>query len=166
MKTRLYSCLAAGLMGAMSLAGCQDEDEKFHAIDIASTGIELAEVPGDPFTLTGHLPAEGATFTLQGQGKYADIAAVDAVQVDGQYCEPAADGWNESTPPPFRGEWGEVVNASDTRPCTMRFAIAPNESGSVRNFVFTVGFGYWLRYIALEQQSRQSPGFTEGAGRP
>ena len=140
---------------SLSLASCEvpSEDEVFHPIGIDAQGIELTEMPSNAFILTEEVCPEGMEFSLQGNDKYADLAYVNSVEVNGSFGQAIENG-EEPYYVYFVGEWGEVFNSVETNPVTMKFCIKPNGTGKDRMFFVEIGSGYWVRSLQLVQPTQ------------
>ena len=106
------------------LMSCSTEDEKFTPIELSTEGIE---------------------FSLTGIGVYADKVCVSDITVDG-YIQ------NDLSMPitSFCGDWGSFEHNGNT----IDFTIVPNQGDKIRLFEFTIGGGYWVRFLKITQAKK------------
>lgn len=130
------------LLGLFPMASCNSEQE-FNPIELSTDGIDFIEV--DRLTLSADIPNEGISFSITGIGKYADRVCVNDVTIDGLVQ-------NDPSIPiiSLSGDWG-CFNQKDN---TIIFKINPNTNEKSRVLDFTIGGGYWVRYLSLTQKAK------------
>lgn len=81
-------------------------------------------------------------FSIIGIGEYADKVCVSDITVDGRIQN------NPSMPiTSFSDDWGSIEQNGNT----IDFTITPNQDDKSRLFEFTIGGGYWVRYLKVTQ---------------
>ena len=122
------------------LMSCSTEDEKFTPIELSTEGFDFRVE--DMLTLTANVPQEGIEFSLTGIGVYADKVCVSDITVDGHIQ-------NDPSMPiiSFCGDWGSYEQNGNT----IDFTIVPNQGDKIRLFEFTIGGGYWVRFLKIIQ---------------
>ncbi len=130
------------LLVLFPMASC-NLDQEFNPIELSTDGIDFIEV--DRLTLSADIPSEGISFSITGIGKYADRVCVNDVTIDGLVQnDPSIPIYSLS------GDWG-CFNQKDN---TIKFKINPNTTEKIRVLKFTVGGGYWVRYLSLTQKAK------------
>lgn len=120
-------------------------DQTFHPIELSTDDIDFVKT--DLLTLSAEIPKGGKEFNITGIGEYADIIRVSEVTIDGSLL-------NDPTMPitSLDGDWG----CFDQKGNTISFVIAPNNENTERIMEFTIGYGYWVRYLHLVQECASS----------
>ena len=129
------------LIFVMLLITSCTSDHKFHPIELSIVGIDYVE--DDQLYLSAEIPKQGKEFHITGEGEYANMIRVSEIIVDGALQ-------NDPSIPitSFEGDWGYF----DQKGNTIYFLIASNDSDTKRIIEFTIGYGYWVRYIRLVQE--------------
>ena len=122
------------------LMSCSTEEEKFTPIELSIEGVEFSVE--NMLTLTTNISQKGVEFSITGIGEYADKVCVSDITVDGRIQ-------NDPSMPitSFSGEWGSIEQNGKT----IDFTITPNQDDKSRLFEFTIGGGYWVRYLKVTQ---------------
>lgn len=122
------------------LMSCSTEEEKFTPIELSIEGVEFSVE--NMLTLTTNISQKGVEFSITGIGEYADKVCVSDITVDGRIQ-------NDPSMPitSFSGEWGSIEQNGNT----IDFTIKPNQDDKSRLFEFTIGGGYWVRYLKVTQ---------------
>lgn len=122
------------------LMSCSTEEEKFTPIELSIEGVEFSVE--NMLILTTNIPQEGVEFSITGIGEYADKVCVSDITVDGRIQ-------NDPSMPitSFSGDWGSIEQNGNT----IDFTITPNQDDKSRLFEFTIGGGYWVRYLKIVQ---------------
>lgn len=122
------------------LMSCSTEEEKFTPIELSIEGVEFSVE--NMLTLTTNISQKGVEFSITGIGEYADKVCVSDITVDGRIQ-------NDPSMPitSFSGEWGSIEQNGNT----IDFTITPNQDDKSRLFEFTIGGGYWVRYLKVTQ---------------
>ena len=130
------------LFVAMSfvLLACAQQDQEFVPIDLTIEDIEIE--PVGKFSLYADVPKDGAEFSVTGVGKYAERTHVSLISVDGHTQ-------NDPSKPmaSFNGDWGSFEQNGNT----IAFVLSPNNGDKVRTIEFTIGGGYWVRFLRIRQ---------------
>ena len=122
------------------LMSCSTEEEKFTPIELSVKGVEFSVE--NMLTLTTNISQKGVEFSITGIGEYADKVCVSDITVDGRIQN------DPSMPiPSFSGDWGSIEQNGNT----IDFTITPNQDDKSRLFEFTIGGGYWVRYLKVTQ---------------
>ncbi|MBR5823863.1 MAG: hypothetical protein IKY67_06940 [Paludibacteraceae bacterium] len=129
------------LLGMLPIISCTSELE-FYPIELSTEGIDFVKV--NQLTLSTEIPSDGINFSITGVGEYADRICVSDVTIDGSVQ-------NNPTLPitSFDGDWGSFNQNGNT----IDFVITPNNGSAKRILDFTIGGGYWVRYLRLTQSS-------------
>ena len=122
------------------LMSCSTEEEKFTPIELSVKGVEFSVE--NMLTLTTNISQKGVEFSITGIGEYADKVCVSDITVDGRIQ-------NDPSMPitSFSGDWGSIEQNGKT----IDFTITPNQDDKSRLFEFTIGGGYWVRYLKVTQ---------------
>ena len=122
------------------LMSCSTEEEKFTPIELSVKGVEFSVE--NMLTLTTNISQKGVEFSITGIGEYADKVCVSDITVDGRIQ-------NDPSMPitSFSGDWGSIEQNGNT----IDFTITPNQDDKSRLFEFTIGGGYWVRYLKVTQ---------------
>ena len=130
------------LIFVMLLITSCTSDHIFHPIELSSVGIDYVE--DDQLYLSAEIPKQGKEFHITGEGKYANMIRVSEVIVDGALL-------NDPTIPitSLEGDWGYFEQKGKT----IYFFISSNNNNTKRIIEFTIGYGYWVRYLRLVQES-------------
>lgn len=122
------------------LMSCSTEEEKFTPIELSIEGVEFSVE--NMLTLTTNISQKGVEFSITGIGEYADKVCVSDITVDGRIQ-------NDPSMPitSFSGDWGSIEQNGNT----IDFTITPNQDDKSRLFEFTIGGGYWVRYLKVTQ---------------
>ncbi len=128
----------------LSIISCTS-DQEFYPIELSTEGIEFIKV--DRLTLSAEIPSEGINFSITSIGEYADRICVSDVTIDGSVQ-------NDSSMPITSqiGDWGSSIQNGNT----IDFVITPNNGNTKRILEFTIGGGYWVRYLCLTQECSES----------
>ena len=129
------------LLFVMLLISSCNSDHIFHPIELSIVGIDFVEK--EQLYLSAEIPKQGKEFHITGLGEYANMICVSEVIVDGVLQ-------NDPTMPltSLDGDWGYF----DQKGNTINFLIASNHSNTKRIIEFTIGYGYWVRYLRLIQE--------------
>lgn len=124
------------------LMACTSEDQDFHPIELSTESIEFIKV--GQLTLSTEIPSDGINFSITSIGEYADRICVNDVTIDGSVQ-------NDPTLPitSLSGDWGNFNQNGNT----IDFEITPNNDDTKRILEFTIGGGYWVRYLRLTQKA-------------
>lgn len=135
------------LLGILPILSCTPNQKyhQFHPLELSPEGIGL--VGEDRFHLSAEIPNEGKEFHITGIGEYADKMCVSDVTVDGALQNDPARPITS-----LDGDWGSFEQKGNT----ICFVIAPYDGNTRRIMEFTIGYGYWIRYLRLEQTSESS----------
>lgn len=122
------------------LMSCSTEAEKVTPIELSIEGVEFSVE--NMLTLTTNISQKGVEFSITGIGEYADKVCVSDITVDGRIQ-------NDPSMPitSFSGDWGSIEQNGNT----IDFTITPNQDDKSRLFEFTIGGGYWVRYLKVTQ---------------
>jgi len=122
------------------LMSCSTEEEKFTPIELSIEGVEFSVE--NMLTLTTNISQKEVEFSITGIGEYADKVCVSDITVDGRIQ-------NDPSMPitSFSGDWGSIEQNGNT----IDFTITPNQDDKSRLFEFTIGGGYWVRYLKVTQ---------------
>ena len=122
------------------LMSCSTEEEKITPIKLSVKGVEFSLE--NMLTLTTNITQKGVEFSITGIGEYADKVCVSDITVDGRIQ-------NDPSMPitSFSGDWGSIEQNGNT----IDFTITPNQDDKSRLFEFTIGGGYWVRYLKVTQ---------------
>ena len=98
----------------------------------------------DRLTLSAEVPSEGLNFSITSMGEYANRICLSEVTIDGSVQ-------NDPTLPitSLSGDWGNFNQNGNT----IDFEITPNNDDTKRILEFTIGGGYWVRYLRLTQKA-------------
>lgn len=122
------------------LMSCSTEEEKFTPIELSVKGVEFSVE--NMLTLTTNISQKGVEFSITGIGEYADKVCVSDITVDGRIqIVPSMPITS------FSGDWGSIEQNGNT----IDFTITPNQDDKSRLFEFTIGGGYWVRYLKVTQ---------------
>ena len=116
-------------------------DHIFHPIELSIVGIDFVE--DGKLYLSAKIPKEGKEFHITLLGGYASIIRVSEVIVDGELQNDPS-----MTAPSLEGDWGYFDQKGDT----INFFIASNNNNTKRIIEFTIGYGYWVRYLRIIQE--------------
>ena len=122
------------------LSSCSS-DHIFHPIELSIVGIDFVE--DGKLYLSAKIPKEGKEFHITLLGGYASIIRVSEVIVDGDLQNDPS-----TTTTSLEGDWGYF----DQKGNTINFLIASNNNNTKRIIEFTIGYGYWVRYLRLVQE--------------
>lgn len=153
MKTNNLLAILTIIICTIIFVSCGNEDETFHPLKLEADGIDLVQDKSDQYKLLGKISASDTEFSLQGTDKYSDMAYVTEVTIDGIRYE-IENNHEFNDKGIFKGDWGQIVNSSATRPFTMYFQIKSNTSDKERMFHIVVGYGYWYRNIDIVQAKK------------
>lgn len=142
---RFSLCKLLLLLGILPIISCSSEQE-FYPIELTIESIEFIKT--DRLTLSAEVPSEGLDFSITSIGEYANRICVSEVTIDGSVL-------NDLTLPitSLSGDWGNFNQNGNT----INFEITPNNDGSKRILEFTIGGGYWVRYLCLTQRHQPFP---------
>lgn len=135
------ACKLLLLLGILPIISCSS-DQEFYPIELTIEGIEFINM--DRLTLSAEVPSEGLNFSITSMGEYANRICVSEVTIDG-YVQ------NDPTLPitSLSGDWGNFNQNGNT----IDFEITPNNDDTKRILEFTIGGGYWVRYLRLTQKA-------------
>ena len=150
---RYIVCLLVGMI----LLSCKNEEEEFHSLQFDVSGIDLS-YNKQYGTFDGMIPAEGCVFTLVGKGEFSECVYVSSIEINGipQKLEEVEGGFirpQPGVPSVLRGEWGELTYLTNSPPYMIEFRISANKEYAPRNIKIQLGYGYWVSYININQQS-------------
>ena len=130
------------LLFVMLLISSCNSDHIFHPIELSIEGIDYVE--DNELYLSAEIPKQGKDFHITGIGEYANMIRVSEVIIDGALQ-------NDPSMPitSLNGDWGYFEQKGNT----IYFLIASNNSNTKRIIEFTIGYGYWFRYLRLIQES-------------
>ena len=143
MKKIAYKLLL--LLGILPIISCSS-DQEFYPIELSLEGIDFINM--DRLTLSAEVPSEGLNFSITSMGEYANRICVSEVTIDGSVQ-------NDPTLPitSLSGDWGNFNQNGNT----IDFEITPNNDDTKRILEFTIGGGYWVRYLRLTQKASIIP---------
>lgn len=143
MKKIAYKLLL--LLGILPIISCSS-DQEFYPIELTIEGIDFINM--DRLTLSAEVPSEGLNFSITSMGEYANRICVSEVTIDGSVQ-------NDPTLPitSLSGDWGNFNQNGNT----IDFEITPNNDDTKRILEFTIGGGYWVRYLRLTQKASIIP---------
>ena len=135
------ACKLLLLLGILPIISCSS-DQEFHHIELTIEGIEFINM--DRLTLSAEVPSEGLNFSITSMGEYANRICLSEVTIDGSVQ-------NDPTLPitSLSGDWGNFNQNGNT----IDFEITPNNDDTKRILEFTIGGGYWVRYLRLTQKA-------------